>query len=233
MKVLSFHNLGEDSYLLNVCISPSLFHLSLFEDGINQMDFWSQLKENTMKCIWTKKGNLLALIKWQDWIQGPENIIRTWFLSISLLCRLSYWLQFPASHGSKRLPRAPTSERSQVSGLAEKCTSFSWKLQKKLCLSFMWVTCQNLDQQVWLTGKTQGLFPSSVLCIRDIRVVDTTGLMPFYQVRITHEARSNFSPLKNNDISNTLCFDTWKSLRTLPSSGQSILSSIHLILFMF
>lgn len=63
MAVLSFHKLGKDSHLLNVCISPSLLHLSLFEDGINQMDFWSQLKENTMKCIWTKKGNLLALIK--------------------------------------------------------------------------------------------------------------------------------------------------------------------------
>lgn len=39
MTVLSFHKLGKDSYLLNVCISPSLLHLSLFEDGINRVDF--------------------------------------------------------------------------------------------------------------------------------------------------------------------------------------------------
>lgn len=113
-NVFPIHTLWENSCSLSISMPLSLLHLSLFEDCISWTfgHNWKKIQRNAFG----QKENLLALIKWQDWIQGPENIIRTWFLSISLLCLLSHWLEFPTSHGSKRLPRARTSEHSQFQG---------------------------------------------------------------------------------------------------------------------
>lgn len=87
---------GQNSCLINISLFSFIYlhptaSSSLGQGSIRSLNGkWKKWRSSSFR----QKGNLLAHIKWQDCIQGPENVIWSWFLSISLVCLLSYCLWF-------------------------------------------------------------------------------------------------------------------------------------------
>ena len=103
-----------------------------------------------MSSSFRQKGNLLAHIKWQDCIQGPENVIRSWFLSISLVCLLSYWLWLQHHVIARGCLELQPQHSLRFQAEQKRSIIDPWKSPSKFYLSSDWVTWLSLDQLVWL-----------------------------------------------------------------------------------